>query len=211
MLRLRQADASARCRDAREGASRGADVCRGRGDASRNVAGGLPARPVRRRLGHGRDGLRRLDSRAPELAAQRGAGLEVVPSDAWVEDGETVLLLIRVGVLNAVAPCRVVYVVEEPGRFSFAYGTLPGHPEQGEVAFTHPFDAAETVTFQVRVVLASGRSSRAARRAPRATASAARDPRLPDGATGSGALTESAAEGENETPRSFGCQCASSR
>jgi NAD(P)-dependent dehydrogenase (short-subunit alcohol dehydrogenase family) len=37
--------------------------------------------------------------------------------------------------VNAVAPCRVVYVTEEARRFSFAYGTLPGHPEQGEVAF----------------------------------------------------------------------------
>jgi uncharacterized protein (UPF0548 family) len=82
--------------------------------------------------------------------AQRGAGIDVVPSDAWVEEGETVLLLIRAGVLEAVAPCRVVYVVEEPGRFSFAYGTLPGHPERGEVAFAIALDAADTVTFEVR-------------------------------------------------------------
>jgi uncharacterized protein (UPF0548 family) len=81
--------------------------------------------------------------------AQRGAGIDVVPSAAWVEDGETVLLLIKVGLLRAVAPCRVVYVVDEPSRFSFAYGTLPGHPERGEVAFTIRLDAAETVTFQV--------------------------------------------------------------
>ena len=82
--------------------------------------------------------------------AQRGAGLEVVPSDAWVEERETVLLLIRVGVLNAVAPCRVVYVTEGTSHFSFAYGTLPGHPEQGEVAFTLRLDDSESVTFEVR-------------------------------------------------------------
>jgi uncharacterized protein (UPF0548 family) len=82
--------------------------------------------------------------------AQRGAGLGVVPSDAWVEEGETVLLLIRVGVLNAVAPCRVVYVTEGISQFSFAYGTLPGHPERGEVAFTIRLDASEAVTFEVR-------------------------------------------------------------
>jgi uncharacterized protein (UPF0548 family) len=33
------------------------------------------------------------------------------------------------------AAARVVYVVEEPQHFGFAYGTLPGHPEQGEEAF----------------------------------------------------------------------------
>ena len=37
--------------------------------------------------------------------------------------------------LTTVAPCRVVYIVDEPDRFGFAYGTLPGHPEQGEEAF----------------------------------------------------------------------------
>jgi uncharacterized protein (UPF0548 family) len=29
-------------------------------------------------------------------------------------------------------PCRVVYVLDEPERRGFAYGTLPGHPESGE-------------------------------------------------------------------------------
>jgi uncharacterized protein (UPF0548 family) len=80
---------------------------------------------------------------------QRGAGVEVVPSDAWVEERETVLLLIHVGALQAVAPCRVVYVVDGRGHFSFAYGTLPGHPERGEVAFGIRLDATEKVTFQV--------------------------------------------------------------
>ena len=34
------------------------------------------------------------------------------------------------------APCRVVYVVDEPDRRGFAYGTLTGHPESGEELFT---------------------------------------------------------------------------
>ncbi len=31
--------------------------------------------------------------------------------------------------------CRVVYVVDEPNRRGFAYGTLEGHPISGEEAF----------------------------------------------------------------------------
>ena len=31
--------------------------------------------------------------------------------------------------------CRVVSVVDEPNRFGFAYGTLPGHAECGEELF----------------------------------------------------------------------------
>ncbi|MEP6842831.1 MAG: DUF1990 domain-containing protein [Pseudolysinimonas sp.] len=32
-------------------------------------------------------------------------------------------------------PARVVYVIDEPNRKGFAYGTLPGHPERGEESF----------------------------------------------------------------------------
>jgi uncharacterized protein (UPF0548 family) len=81
--------------------------------------------------------------------AQVGAGIEVVPSDAWVDEEETVLLLIRVGVFWATAPCRVVYITDEPDHFSFAYGTLPGHPEVGEVAFSIDRDSADNVSFRV--------------------------------------------------------------
>lgn len=66
--------------------------------------------------------------------AHVGAGVGIVPDDARVTVGETVLLVIETAGFWATAACRVVYVVDEPNRFSFAYGTLPGHPEQGEVA-----------------------------------------------------------------------------
>ncbi len=81
--------------------------------------------------------------------AQIGAGIEVVPTGAQVSEGETVILVIRTMGFWAIAPCRVVYVVEEPGQFAFAYGTLPGHPERGEAAFA--IDRSETgaVSFHV--------------------------------------------------------------
>jgi uncharacterized protein (UPF0548 family) len=39
------------------------------------------------------------------------------------------------GPIGASIPCRVVYLIEEPDRHGFAYGTLPGHPEAGEELF----------------------------------------------------------------------------
>jgi uncharacterized protein (UPF0548 family) len=36
------------------------------------------------------------------------------------------------GPIRVKAPVRVVYVVDEPRRSGFAYGTLRGHPEDGE-------------------------------------------------------------------------------
>jgi uncharacterized protein (UPF0548 family) len=48
-----------------------------------------------------------------------------------------------------VLPCRVVYVVEEPRRRGFAYGTLPGHPEQGEESFIVVQEDDGSVVFRI--------------------------------------------------------------
>jgi uncharacterized protein (UPF0548 family) len=79
----------------------------------------------------------RFDSAAGQVlnwAAQLGAGVAVSPSDRGV-NGSNHVLCVKLGLLWAVAPVRVVYVVDKPDRAGFAYGTLPGHPEVGEEAF----------------------------------------------------------------------------
>ncbi len=81
--------------------------------------------------------------------AHVGAGVEIVPDDARVTVGETVLLVIKTAGFWAAAPCRVVYVVDEPNRFSFAYGTLPGHPEQGEAAMIVERNEIGGVVFRI--------------------------------------------------------------
>lgn len=95
------------------------------------------------RLGDGssferaREGLRRWQ-------AHVGAGASVHPEGAPI-DGATVLVIIGFGPLQAIAPCRVVYVVDDQDRFGLAYGTLPGHPERGEEAFVVARDGDDTV------------------------------------------------------------------
>src|SRR5438045_912864 len=69
-----------------------------------------------------------------EWAAHLGAGLLVEPCDPPAE-GRTVAVAAPAGPLTAIAICRIVALVDEPDRFGFAYGTLPGHPERGEEAF----------------------------------------------------------------------------
>lgn len=81
--------------------------------------------------------------------AHAGAGVEIVPADARVKVDETVLLVIKTAGFWAVAPCRVVYVAAEPNRFSFAYGTLAGHPEQGEAAMIVERNELERVVFRI--------------------------------------------------------------
>jgi uncharacterized protein (UPF0548 family) len=60
-----------------------------------------------------------------------------------------VLLGLRAGPILIGAPCRVIYVVREPHRCGFAYGTLPGHPERGEEAFIIEQRSDGTVTFTI--------------------------------------------------------------
>jgi len=69
------------------------------------------------------------------------AAAEPEPEAVFGPDGEPFLApgdtawLGFPGPLPIRAPIRVVYVIDEPRRKGFAYGTLPGHPESGEDAF----------------------------------------------------------------------------
>lgn len=66
----------------------------------------------------------------------RGAGIRVEATTEVAAVGSEVI--VHLG--PVAAPCRVVYVVDEPDRRGFAYGTLPGHPESGEELFLVRFD-----------------------------------------------------------------------
>lgn len=82
---------------------------------------------------------------------QRNLDALVYPDDVPIAEGETVLVVLRLGPLAVVAPDRIVAVVDEPDRFGFAYGTLPGHAEQGEESFLIERDADGEVRFTIGV------------------------------------------------------------
>lgn len=62
------------------------------------------------------------------------AGLSVI-ADGPLVVGTNVALSAPLPAGYIDATCRIVATIDEPGRFGFAYGTLPVHPEQGEEAF----------------------------------------------------------------------------
>ncbi|BBX60876.1 hypothetical protein MSAS_00500 [Mycobacterium saskatchewanense] len=99
------------------------------------AAGRLPAgyghQRVEKQIGTGRERFERAGDAVMRWGMQRGAGLRVQASSE-VADVDTVVV-VRMGFLPA--PCRVVYVINEPDIRGFAYGTLPGHPESGEERF----------------------------------------------------------------------------
>lgn len=64
----------------------------------------------------------------------RAAGLRV-SADGPAALGATVVLRLGPWPSPVLAPCRVVWSVDEPGLTGFGYATLPGHPERGEEGF----------------------------------------------------------------------------
>jgi uncharacterized protein (UPF0548 family) len=58
-----------------------------------------------------------------------------------------VRVTVRIGPLKA--PCQVVWAVRGDDRAGFGYGTLAGHPEQGEESFVVERDAGDRVWFTV--------------------------------------------------------------
>ena len=99
-------------------------------------------------LGSGRERFEEARQALFGWDMHRRAGLTVRSSTEHVAEESVAVLRLGVGVLGVDAPVRVVYVVDEPDRQGFAYGTLPGHPERGEESFILEL-RDDTVTFTI--------------------------------------------------------------
>lgn len=66
---------------------------------------------------------------------QRSLGASIRPEGVAPDLAETVVLGFGLGPARLAVPTRIVAVIDEPGRYGYAYGTLPGHPERGEELF----------------------------------------------------------------------------
>ncbi|WP_067846501.1 DUF1990 family protein [Nocardia lijiangensis] len=99
---------------------------------------------LRRRLGNGRDLFERAGAEILAYRMQKGVGIFGQASTPTAEPGTLLTVRLGIGPLAIVAPCRVVYVLDDDeNRRGFAYGTLPGHPEIGEELFAVEYDPAD--------------------------------------------------------------------
>ena len=73
----------------------------------------------------------------------------IVPSGVTVETGATVAVKARAFGTWSLSAARVVYTIEEPLRFGFAYGTLPDHVERGEERFMVEWLPDDTVWYDI--------------------------------------------------------------
>ncbi|MFB9448577.1 DUF1990 domain-containing protein [Dactylosporangium vinaceum] len=81
---------------------------------------------------------------------QHGAGLRVRTDAERVGLGVEFASGIGAGPLRLWVPCKIVWVVDQPSRYGFGFGTLPGHVETGEEAFVLSVDEIGDVWFEVR-------------------------------------------------------------
>lgn len=78
-----------------------------------------------------------------------GGWAYVTPRPLPIRSGEVVAMAACVMGIWWLNSCRIVYVIDTPERFGFAYGTLPGHAERGEELFM----VEKTADGQVQYVL----------------------------------------------------------
>ena len=71
------------------------------------------------------------------------------PKPAPIRKGAVVAVIFRVGWIYWFNACRIVYVIDGPGRYGFAYGTLPGHVERGEERFVVEQDEGGQVWYHI--------------------------------------------------------------
>jgi uncharacterized protein (UPF0548 family) len=94
-------------------------------------------------IGRGRARFEEAAAAVMRWGMLRGAGVRVEATTSVAAVGSEVI----VGLGPIRAPCRVVYVLDEPDRRGFAYGTLPGHPETGEELFSVRYDPTDDAVY----------------------------------------------------------------
>ena len=89
----------------------------------------------RTKIGTGDDFFRRAGQALMTWKMHKKAGVPISATDSPAVIGTNSLGRLGLGPLGLPVPCRVVWVVDEPDRIGFGYGTLDGHPESGEESF----------------------------------------------------------------------------
>lgn len=105
----------------------------------------------------GRDVLRVAGEAVLSWRMHEAAGVRVRASAPHAAPGVTLTSEVGLGPLRLVAPCRVVWTVDDDDQAGFGYGTLPGHPERGEESFVVRRGADGEVWFTVTAFSRSAR------------------------------------------------------
>jgi uncharacterized protein (UPF0548 family) len=109
------------------------------GASQTNIPSGYPVNHHRIQLGAGADVFVRAKNAIQSWAMYKLSWTRLYPHDMPIIIGKVVCVIVNHGFCWSMNPCRIIYVSEENGeieKFGFAFGTLPGHSEEGEERFT---------------------------------------------------------------------------
>ena len=112
---------------------------------------GYPINHYKGRLGTGREVFDKAVAAMRSWEMYRLGWTKLYWPDTPIKEGEVVAILARHFGLWSLNACRIIYTLEEEGnprRFGFAFGTLPGHVEEGEERFTVELED-ETVWYKL--------------------------------------------------------------
>jgi uncharacterized protein (UPF0548 family) len=138
---------------------RGFLITQGKLDLSYAPVGATAERPpvgfvvdhTRIQLGTGAEDFRIAQTALRQWQQFRLGWLELFPADAPIQAGSVVAVLARSLGGWWLNSCRIVYVVDDVGpktqAFGFAYGTLPDHAESGEERFLVEWDRESDVVW----------------------------------------------------------------
>lgn len=101
-------------------------------------------------IGEGREAFDKASAAIREWIMFPRPWTEIYPPRSPIEAGIVVVILFHLFGLWWKSSCRIVYVIDEPRRFGFAYGTLPGHVEIGEERFSVEWREDGTVWYDIR-------------------------------------------------------------
>lgn len=106
------------------------------GATARRLPAGYNVDRSHAQLGWGQACFERAASALRSWAMFDLGWVRATPDRDAIEAGTSVAVVVRYSGLWFLNACRIVYVVDEPTRFGFSYGTLRAHAETGEERFT---------------------------------------------------------------------------
>jgi uncharacterized protein (UPF0548 family) len=117
------------------------------------IPSGYPVNHHRIQLGVGADVFARAKDAVQNWTMYKLAWTRLYPSNTPVAVGNVVCVVVNHGFCWSINPCRIIYILEKSGeveKFGFAFGTLPGHSEEGEERFKVEWrHADDSVWFEI--------------------------------------------------------------
>ncbi len=102
------------------------------------------------KIGEGRNDFERAKLAIQSWRMFPDGWTEIAPDSPKIHKGEVLAMFARFAGVWWRNSCQIVYIVDEPTRYGFAYGTLPDHIARGEELFMVEIDNSNYVWYEIR-------------------------------------------------------------